>query len=60
MSWIETIDPEHADARLAALYRRVAGASGQIDNILRAHSLRSQRLRSSRASTLPPPAEVKW
>ena len=44
MSWIETIDPEHADARLAALYRRVAGASGQIDNILRTHSLRPRSL----------------
>ena len=44
MTWIETIDRDHADARLARIYQRIAGASGQIDNILSAHSLRPRTL----------------
>ncbi len=44
MTWIEIVEPENADQRLAALYRRVAGPGGQIDNILRAHSLRPHTL----------------
>lgn len=44
MTWIETIDPTDAEGRLAKLYRAVAGPGGQIDNILRAHSLRPRSL----------------
>jgi uncharacterized peroxidase-related enzyme len=44
VTWIETIDPEQAEPRLRELYRRVAGPDGQIDNILRAHSLRPRTL----------------
>lgn len=44
MAWIETIDRDDADRQLAELYRRVAGRSGQIDNILRVHSLRPRTL----------------
>ncbi|MFQ5347730.1 MAG: carboxymuconolactone decarboxylase family protein, partial [Rhodothalassiaceae bacterium] len=44
MTWIETIAPEDAEGRLKALYARVADATGQVDNILRAHSLRPHTL----------------
>lgn len=38
--WIETIPAEDATGRLAELYRRIQGADGSVDNIMRAHSLR--------------------
>jgi len=44
MTWIETIAPDDATGRLATLYSRVAGPSGQIDAILQAHSLRPRSL----------------
>ena len=44
MSWIKTISREAADGRLSAVYNRVAGRSGQIDNILAVHSLRPHTL----------------
>ena len=44
MTWIDTIPPEKAEGRLKTLYARVADASGQVDNILKAHSLRPHTL----------------
>jgi len=44
MTWITTIPPAEATGRLKALYERIAGAGGQIDNILRAHALRPHTL----------------
>lgn len=44
MTWIATIAPQAAAGRLKKTYRRVAGPDGQIDNILRAHSLRPHTL----------------
>lgn len=38
--WIETVPVEQATGRLAELYRRIGGADGAVDNIMRAHSLR--------------------
>jgi alkylhydroperoxidase family enzyme len=40
MTWIRTIDPDDADERLRAIYKQaVDPQSGQLDNIVRAHSL---------------------
>lgn len=44
MSWIKTLDRKAADGRLSAIYDRVAGKAGQIDNILASHSLRPHTL----------------
>jgi len=44
MSWIKTVPPEAADGRLAEIYERLAGPGVQVDNILRAHSLRPHTL----------------
>ncbi|WP_291842873.1 peroxidase-related enzyme [Maricaulis sp.] len=44
MSWIKTLDRKAADGRLSAIYDRVAGKTGQIDNILAAHALRPHTL----------------
>ena len=44
MSWIEAIGPDKAQGRLKALYERIAGPGGQVDNILRAHALRPHTL----------------
>lgn len=44
MSWIETIGFESADGRLRRVYDRVRSPDGQIDNILRLHSLRPHTL----------------
>ena len=44
MTWIATIEPEAAAGRLKKTYDRIAGPDGQIDNILRAHSLRPHTL----------------
>jgi len=44
MSWIETIGYESSDGRLRRTYNRVRGPDGQIDNILRLHSLRPHTL----------------
>lgn len=46
MSWIETIGYERSEGRLRTIYERVRGPSGQIDNILRLHSLRPHTLES--------------
>ncbi len=44
MTWIATIEPRAAEGRLKKTYARVTGPDGQIDNILRAHSLRPHTL----------------
>ena len=40
MTWIETVPYEEATGRLKTLYDRVKSPDGEIDNILKAHSLR--------------------
>jgi len=40
MSWIETVPAERAEGKLKGLYARVAGPEGQVDQIMRVHSLR--------------------
>ncbi len=42
--WIETVDIDAASGRLKQIYDRIKGPDGQIDNILRAHSLRPHTL----------------
>ncbi|HFA52210.1 MAG TPA: alkylhydroperoxidase [Bacteroidetes bacterium] len=44
MSWIKTIDYENADHKLKKIYDRVKSPDGQIDNILKVHSLRPHTL----------------
>lgn len=39
MSWIETIGPEEAEGRLAALYARVGNPDGTVDQVMQVHSL---------------------
>ena len=39
MSWIETIDPKHAEGRLRALYARVGNPDGTVDRVMQVHSL---------------------
>jgi uncharacterized peroxidase-related enzyme len=46
MSWIDTIRYEDSEGRLRKIYDRVRGPDGQIDNILRLHSLRPHTLES--------------
>lgn len=44
MSWIETIPYHVAIGRLRTLYERIRGPDGEVDNILRIHSLRPHTL----------------
>jgi uncharacterized peroxidase-related enzyme len=44
MTWIATIEPDAAEGRLQKTYGRIKGPEGQIDNILKAHSLRPHTL----------------
>lgn len=44
MTWIKTLSYEEADKKLQKLYDRVKGPGGQIDHILKAHSLRPHTL----------------
>lgn len=44
MAFIKVIPPQQATDRLAQIYRRVAAASGQVDNVLQVHSLRPHTL----------------
>ena len=39
MTWIRVIDESDAEGELARLYRGVADPEGQVDNILKCHSL---------------------
>ncbi len=45
MSWIKTIEYEAAEGALKKLYDRVKGPDDNIDNILKAHSLRPHSLK---------------
>ncbi|MEE8371177.1 MAG: peroxidase-related enzyme [Sphingomonadales bacterium] len=44
MTWITTIEPDEAEGRLQKSYSRIKGPDGQVDNILKAHSLRPHTL----------------
>jgi uncharacterized peroxidase-related enzyme len=44
VSWIKIIDPQDADGALDGIYKKIAGPDGQVDNILKAHSLRPHTL----------------
>lgn len=44
MSWIKEIEYEDADRPLRKLYDRIKGPDGNIDNVLKVHSLRSHTL----------------
>ena len=44
MSWIKVIDYAQSAGRLRAVYDRIRGPGGAIDNILRVHSLRPHTL----------------
>lgn len=44
MTGIKTISPGNAEGRLKRIYDRIESASGQVDNILSAHSLRPHTL----------------
>lgn len=44
MSWIERIPYERATGRLRAIYDRIKGPHGELDNILTVHSLRPHTL----------------
>jgi uncharacterized peroxidase-related enzyme len=43
-SWIDTVSYEDSEARLRRIYDKIRGPTGQIDNILRLHSLRPHTL----------------
>lgn len=45
MAWIKIIAEEEAEGKLAELYKRMAGANGRVDNILKIHSLNPPSLR---------------
>ena len=50
MSWIETIDPDDADAELTELYRQTLDpTTGELDNIMRVHSLHPRGLAAHQA-----------
>lgn len=44
MAWIQTIDEDDADGRLAELYGVLAEPGGGVDNILKIHSLAPRSL----------------
>ena len=44
MAWIKTIEYKEAKGKLKALYDRVKGPNGNIDNIMKVHSLRPHTL----------------
>jgi uncharacterized peroxidase-related enzyme len=46
MSYIETIADADASPDLADLYRRVAGPQGQVDHVMRVHSLNPESMRT--------------
>lgn len=49
MTWIETVDPEDADGLLKKYYFDAAAPNGQVDRIMRAHSLAPATLRGHMA-----------
>ena len=44
MSWIKTVPPEQAEGKLKVVYKQISGPQGEIDNILKLHSLRPHTL----------------
>ncbi len=46
MTWIKTIESDEATGQLKSLYDQVKTADGQIDNILKSHSLRPRTLQA--------------
>ncbi len=44
MSWIKIIGFEEATGKLKSIYNKIKGPNGQIDNVLRIHSLRPHTL----------------
>lgn len=44
MGWIETVPEGDAEGRLAEVYRRIAGRSGGVANILKVQSLNADAL----------------
>ena len=44
MPFIEVIGPESARGRLSKIYKQVSGPGGQVDNVLKIHSLRPHSL----------------
>ncbi len=44
MPYIKVIQPENAEGRLAEIYHLVTGPGGQVDNVLKIHSLRPHTL----------------
>lgn len=49
MAWIKTINYEDADGKLKVLYDKIKGPNNQIDNIMKAHSLRPNTLQGHMA-----------
>ncbi len=49
MSWIKTISSAEATGELRALYERIAGPKGKVDNVLQIHSLRPHTLEAHMA-----------
>ena len=46
MAWIRVIQEEEASGRLKALYAKYAEPSGEVDNILKIHSLNVKSLQT--------------
>lgn len=44
MSWIDVVDEDEADDRLAEVYEQIAGARGKVSNIMRVHSLKPEAM----------------
>ena len=45
MSWIRTISEAEADGELQILYAKLTGPEGEVDNILKVHSLNPKSLK---------------
>lgn len=44
MAWIETVSEDDAEGKLSEVYRRIAGRSGGVANILKVQSLHPEGL----------------
>ena len=44
MAWIRMISEDEAEGELRSLYRRLTGPSGEVDNIMKIHSLNPKSL----------------
>ncbi|MTI88949.1 MAG: peroxidase-related enzyme [Balneolaceae bacterium] len=49
MSWIQVIDEEQAEGKLKRIYKQISGPNGQVDNVLKIHSLRPHSLQGHMA-----------